>query len=176
MILIVALSGTAALLMTANRAQVSSDLRNRREALIDADVATIKDLSERYTCCPGSCTVNIATINASSSCAVDYPPADIDREDYYFPVGDQTAIDAFSKTNYDPATGNISSETGFCKDGTLVNNLVTAVQAIGPIDGVSRTVNVDDASVHRIRVTYSSTNPTIGRVVKIIPTVAAWCP
>jgi type II secretory pathway pseudopilin PulG len=32
--------------------------RNSQEALIEEDIATMEDLAYRYTCCPGSCTID----------------------------------------------------------------------------------------------------------------------
>lgn len=173
--LLIVLGGATTLLMAANRALRNSELRNGREALVDADVATIRELGERYTCCPGTCTTDIATINGAASCAVDFPPADTAKEDYYFPVNTQSAIDSFSLTSYD-SDGNVSAETGFCKDGTLVDNLVDTISGLPAVPGVNRAVNVDDALTHRIRITYTSVDPPINREVKIVPTVAAWCP
>lgn len=152
-------------------------LRNDQEALVDNDIATMEDLAYRYTCCPGVCTTNAGAISGSTTCrglgGTGTPQ--VGSEYYYFPYYSPTATPT-------PAITNMEN---LCRDGTLVNGLVTALQS-APFTtptGASlrswqaqptRTVVVDNPFVHRIRIDYSGNN--LNRTTIIVPMVARWCP
>lgn len=156
-------SGSAILITVANRMLGSSTSQNNAQAAIDSDTSRARKLAEDYTCCPGSCTSNVSTITAARSSGKCLGNAN--DSTYYFP---QLAAD-------------IPTFTTACESGTLTANLITAIQALGSLPDVSRTVTVDDGddlTSHRIRLAYSGTgaNTGISRIVKLVPTVAAWCP
>lgn len=156
-------SGSAMLITVANRMLGTSTSQNNAQAAIDSDISRVRKLAEDYTCCPGSCTSNAATITTargSGRCL-----GNANDSTYYFP---QLAAD-------------IPAFTTACEAGTLTANLILAIQSIASLPDVTRTVMVDDnsdLSSHRIRLIYSGTaaNTGIARVVKLVPTVAAWCP
>jgi len=156
-------SGSAVLIMEANRMLGTSTSQNSAQAAIDSDLARARKLAEDYTCCPGSCTATASVISAArSSGKCD---GGVNDSTYYFPQ-QSTDVPTFLDA---------------CSNGTLITNLVTAIQAQGVISGITRTVAVDDASdpiAHRLRITYTGTGGAAGinRVVKLVPTTAAWCP
>lgn len=162
-LLLLAASGSAVLITVANRLLGTSTSQSNAQAAIDSDISRARRLAEDYTCCPGSCTADAATITAaraSGKCA-----GTANDSTYYFPQ----------------QSNDVTGFDGVCANGTLTANLITAIQAQGTLSDISRTVTVDDASdptSHRIRITYSGTNGNAGitRVVKLVPTVAAWCP
>jgi prepilin-type N-terminal cleavage/methylation domain-containing protein len=152
-------------------------LRNNQEAVVDDDIAAMEDLAYRYTCCPGTCTIDAAVIAASATCAGqggDGKPH-VGTEYYYFPYYAPIA-------SYQPTPGNIQSVENLCSSGTLVDGLVTALKN-APLTDTSynktgiplkRTVVVDNALLHRIRVDYTGTN--LQRSTMLVPTAARWCP
>jgi len=160
-------SGSAVLIMVANTMLGTSTSRNNAQAAIDSDIARARKLAEDYTCCPGSCTVDPATITnarASGQCV-----GNANDSTYYFPQKD---------TVQNP---DVTSFSAACANGTVTDNLITAIQAQGTLSDITRTVAVDDANdltAHRIRITYDGSGGSAGinRVVKLVPTVAAWCP
>ena len=161
-----------------------SRVRNNQEAAIDDDIAVMEDLAFRYTCCPGSCTTDSAVISAALTCkgvgGVGTPA--VGSEYYYFPY---YAPAASALANVDAFAGSVDQsprdgvyENGACHTGQLVQGLVSVMSAAATTDlvaaDVTRSVVVDDAALHRIRLTYTGTN--LSRVVLIVPAVAAWCP
>lgn len=165
-------------------AHQQSRLRNNQEVAIEDDLAAMQDLAYRYTCCPGSCTTDTATIAASPTCkgvgGVGTPA--VGSEYYYFPYYAPAALalpnaEAFAGS-VDLAPRDGVFENGLCHTGQLLPALVTAMTAASSSDlaavDVSRMVAVDDAAQHRLRLTYTGTN--LERVVLLVPAVAGWCP
>lgn len=162
-LLLLAASGSAMLITAANSMLGTSTSQNDAQAAIDSDISRARKLAEDYTCCPGSCTTDATLISAARSsgkCA-----GNVNDSTYYFPQ--QAAdVDTFSSA---------------CANGSITGNLIAAIQGQGAISGISRTVAVDDSSdptSHRIRISYSGSGGASGisRVIKLVPTVAAWCP
>jgi prepilin-type N-terminal cleavage/methylation domain-containing protein len=162
-LLAVVASGSAMLITMANRMLGTSTTQNNAQAAIDSDISGARKLAENYTCCPGSCTADTTAINTargSGKCL-----GSVNDSTYYFP---QQAADVTTFSNA-------------CTAGTLTANLIAAIQSMGTLNGITRSVAVDDSSdptAHRIRITYAGTAAQAGitRVVKLVPTVAAWCP
>ena len=144
--------------------------RNSQEALIEEDIATMEDLAYRYTCCPGSCTIDPSVVAASPTCkgeAGNGTPA-IGTEYYYFPYYSPTAT----------TTPNIDAFEVLCTNATLVTALVNQLAAAPKSKaftdrGLTRSVVVDNASLHRVRVDYTGTN--LQRSTMVVPTAARWC-
>ncbi|MFM7086071.1 MAG: type II secretion system protein J [Cyanobium sp.] len=172
-------AGSAVLISVANRMLGTSTTHNNAQAAIDSDISRARKLAEDYTCCPGSCTTNATTIAAARTTGRCAPNAQVNDSTYYFPQ--------LETTTYPDVTGF----TNACANGTLVGSATSGLikeisdqgsSALGDA-GITRTVAVDDSTdptAHRIRITYtgSSSGGTTGinRVVKLVPTVAAWCP
>ena len=146
-----------------------SRVRNNQEAAIDDDIAVMEDLAFRYTCCPGSCTTDSAVISAALTCkgvgGVGTPA--VGSEYYYFPY---YAPASSGLANVDAFAGSVDQSP---RDGVYENGLCHTTTDLVAAD-VTRSVVVDDAALHRIRLTYTGTN--LSRVVLIVPAVAAWCP
>lgn len=163
-LLAIVASGSAMLITVANSMLSISTSQNNTQAAIDSDISRARKLAEDYTCCPGSCTADAATIAAARSSGKCIGNAN--DSTYYFPQ----------------QSADVATFTATCVNGTLVNNLITAIQALGNVSGVARTLAIDDSSdptTHRLRITYSGSNlsnASIIRVVKLVPTAAAWCP
>lgn len=176
-LIVLALWGTSMTLMVSNRTSRGSRLQSQLERLIEQDIAIISDLSERYTCCPGSCTTDatvINTANASGDCAMNSTGAGVDQ--YYAPVQPYIPIGGTFTT----AMANFRAA---CANGTLANNLITAfpVAPTAPAGATltRSTPTLEDAAAHRLAWTYTASidgSPVISRVVHLIPTVAGWCP
>lgn len=149
-------------------------VRNVQEALVDEDITLMEDLAYRYTCCPGSCTTDAAKISSSLTCRGrdgNGIPS-VGTEYYYFPY-------------YAPGastTPNITLLEDLCRNGTLVNELVAELR-VSPLKDsrfhysgqpLTRTVVVDNAAAHRVRIEYVGTN--LKRSTMLVPTGARWCP
>jgi Tfp pilus assembly protein PilV len=169
--LAVALGMAGAMNGVATRGLRNSTALNDRSAAVEADIAQIRTMAERYTWCSGGPALepsNVATCRSQD-------PAD---ESYYSPA---VSIDEAMASS---STGNTSMRRfqEACAFGTLTNGLITAIQARPQPDGVTRTVTpvtVDQLRTHRIDIIYSTSakdpNP-VSRRLMIVPTVAAWCP
>jgi type II secretory pathway pseudopilin PulG len=165
-------SGTAFTLMVANRASRSAGAITQLEALIDEDLAAIRDLSDRYTCCPNSCTADSATIAAgvtAGDCSTNSPGSD----DFYAPNQVSTTVNSAAMTAFRAA----------CANGTVTANFIAEFPAApnpaAPLGLVRSAPLQVSADQHRVQWTYTGTvngNTVINRVVDIVPTVAAWCP
>lgn len=156
-------AGIAIIFTRGNTALFGTKSTNQLEEAVDQDLARIKDISFRMTCCSGSCTTESGR---TSPCSIDpstntfYPPG---KQNYYFPdstldVGG-TAINAF---------------TAKCNNGTLVADLVSLIGNASLPAGVSRQFITSAAASHRLTVIYSGV--AASRSYILVPTVAAWCP
>lgn len=151
--------------------------RNNQEALIEEDIATMEDLAYRYTCCPGTCTTNSSDVEGSATCKGkdgDGKPS-VGTEYYYFPFYPATSPTTIA-TNPTPKIADLEA---LCASGTLVTALATqmtnAAKSQAFVDlGLTRSVVVDNASLHRVRIDYTGTN--LQRSTMVVPTAARWCP
>lgn len=163
--------GTATTLIIANRTSSRGGLQTKLETLIDQDLAAIRDLNDRFTCCPGSCTANAATIAtavASGSCST----STAGNQNYYAP-----------NQPLGTATTATQSFRTACIDATIATSLASEFPAVPAAPSgttlTRSTVTQVDAAAHRLQWTYTATvngSTAITRVVNLVPTVAAWCP
>ena len=134
---------------------------------IDSDISRVKQLSEQLTCCPGSCTTDTTTIASavtSGKCVSSTPGL----SSYYWPQ----------------ATADITTFTTACtatsSNGAIETAMITGINALAQPSGAVRTASVDEISAHRITVTYTGTTGSSGsfvnRTIKVVPTVAMFCP
>lgn len=166
-ILAVVASGTAIALMSSNRMLQQGGSRSRIDTLIDEDINKLKDAADRYTYCSGAYTWDGSTCNGVGP----------HNERYYFPAAtgtSSTAADAFGADCADLNGAMTNSLRGAMNGGDASLALSSAASALG----ITRSVILDDASSHRLRVDYGA--PSLGndnpRRVLIIPIAAAWCP
>lgn len=165
-------AAAAAILSSSNRALVGARTQDRRQALIDDDVARINNLSTRFTCCSGTC--GLSTTGCLSSTPGNdrlyYPQLDSDPN---------TAIPETAPQLEDPSTGA-------CNNGGIATAFIAQIQSSVPTTAlatlnVSRTapvrVSTTDGRDHRVRLTYrdSVSNREL-RVVDIQPIAASFCP
>lgn len=156
-------AGVATILTGGNTALIGTRTTNQLEEAVDQDLARIKDIAFRMTCCSGSCTTDSGR---TSPCSIDpstntyYIPG---KQNYYFPSSTldtgETAINAF---------------TAKCNNGTLVSELVSLIGNASLPSGISRAINTSQAASHRLTIVYSGA--TASRSYTLVPTLAAWCP
>lgn len=160
-------AGVATILTGGGKALIGTRNTNQLEEAVDQDLARIKDIGFRMTCCSSSCTTESGR---TSPCSID-PNPDLPantlyrsgRQNYYFP---DSTLDAGGTA--------INAFTVKCNNGTLVADLVRLIGNASLPPGVSRQFNTSDAASHRLTVTY--TGVTASRSYTLVPTLAAWCP
>ena len=149
------------------RSTTSTSTAANTLAAIDSDISRIKQISETLTCCPGSCTTNattIATAVANSKCGGSTPGL----SSYYWPLvsGDVTTFEAACNATL--------------ANGAIETAMLSAINGLTQPTGATRTASVDEIAAHRILVTYTGTTGTggsfVNRDIKIVPTVASFCP
>ena len=165
-VLAIITSGTAVMLMAANRMSTRSDSIDASAIAVEADLTAIQRISRRFTCCSGSCSVSIPTNYGSTKpCAVNSP----DDDRYFYPQLDDT-----STANVD----EVSAVDTLCLDASntaFMQPLKTAVDAIAAPANSSRTTTIQ--SNHILKVSYVDTvNGNTTRVAMIVPTMAYFCP
>lgn len=135
----------------------------RMEGLINSDLANLREAADFYTYRSGSYTWNGSTQAGTAA----------RTQNYYFPNATSASEVDAEKFRSD------------CDSGTMINTLLAAINgtdaslglsAAATSLGLQRTVVVDDASSHRLRIEYSGSNLSETRRVLIVPTAAAWCP
>lgn len=188
MLLIVS-SGTSVLIDSINRSSVSARLQIKINEDIESDIATVRGVADRLTCCSGTCLV--ATLNGAtglatfpsvdsgtttSSCATNNPR----NSAFFFPTRDDT-------TTASPIPGSTSARepdavTEFCANNTVTSPvmtpLLTAVNALpNPLaaQNITRVVSIQPNKV--LRVIYRETVPTTRdlRLISIVPPMANFC-
>ena len=82
-LLAVVASGSAVLISVANRLLGTSTSQSNAQAAVDSDISRARKLAEDYTCCPGSCTADAATI--TTACAAGKCLGNVNDSTYYFP-------------------------------------------------------------------------------------------
>ena len=182
-------AGTSVMMDSINR----SSLNTRREIKvnedIESDIATIRGVADRLTCCSGTCVV--ATLNATtglatfpsidsgtatSSCATNNPRSSA----FFFPTRDNTTTTA----PIAPSTSAREPDavTEFCADNSdtspVMTPLETAVNALpNPLaaQNINRVVSIQPNKV--LRVIYQETTPTTRdlRLISIVPPMANFC-
>ncbi|MEA5414893.1 type IV pilus modification PilV family protein [Synechococcus sp. BA-132 BA5] len=158
-LLVLSLTGTSVLFIESNRSSAAATLRYRQQALVDADLARVRRLNDRYTCSSGICT-SLGT-------------KELGKNDF-FPEPTSTAADGNSAAGH--------SFEALCKSTGLITQLVadigptpSGLTAAGitydPID------TTNQGGVHRYTITYtnSTSNEELRRVT-LVPTTVAWCP
>ncbi|MEA5410514.1 hypothetical protein VB737_01920 [Synechococcus sp. BA-120 BA3] len=188
MLLIVS-SGTSVLIDSINRSSVSARLQIKINEDIESDIATVRGVADRLTCCSGTCLV--ATLNAATglatfpsrdsgtataSCLTNNPRSSA----FFFPTEDDT-------TTSSPIPGSTSARepdavTEFCANNTttspVMTPLLTAVNALpNPLAArnINRVVSIQPNKV--LRVIYRETVPTARdlRLISIVPPMANFC-
>ncbi len=141
----------------------ATQVRYALEAAVDADVAVVQQLNDRYTCASGTCAVASSQPDRSG----------------YFPS--RTGVDADSNNLDD---GTQAFELKCLSPTELVNPLVSAINALPQPSGLNRTAEADTVpssgtalAYHRYTVTYTATEGgEVMRQLTLTPTTVAWCP
>lgn len=171
-LLSIVVSGTAVVLTSVNRSSAEARRVVTMDEDIDSQLAEIRQLSGRLTCCSSVCTVTPpTTFGTTSNCATNNP---LDSR-YFYPQRDDPATTA-TIVGTSPATSDERAAVDqLCASGDFLNPLVTAVNGLAQPAGVTRTAT---AQANRtIRIVYTDTvNSRVTRVANITPPMARWCP
>lgn len=147
-----AASMVGVLVGVSSRSTQSTQQVAEASSAIESDIARVRALAESYTCCAGTCTT---TPTASADCI-----GTLGDSSYYFPQ----------------QSAGVTAFTALCSNGGLTDALMTSIDGLSQPTGVTRAAVVkEDAAAHRLSITYSGSNG-VNKVVKIVPTVAGWCP
>ena len=164
------ISISATMFSISNRSTRQSGTAANTLAAIDTDISKIKEVAETLTCCPGSCTTNQTTINTAKTNGKCANPSNPGDSSYYFPL--QSAdVTTFS---------NACNATTAAND-SISQSFISSINALPLPSGISnRAATIDEISTHRVTVSYSGSTGAGGsfanRTIKIVPTVANWCP
>jgi prepilin-type N-terminal cleavage/methylation domain-containing protein len=152
-IISIILGGLITLPQIIGRGSQQTQRQNDGQAAIDSDLARLRTLANNFSCCSGSCT----TSPSPDACNGNNPG----QANFYIP-----AVNSPEETTFRTA----------CNAGTLASSLRTTLnsQTLDP-PITSRTVVVDSAVAHRLRVTYTAPG-NVERVAILVPTAAAFCP
>jgi prepilin-type N-terminal cleavage/methylation domain-containing protein len=161
----VLVAGVASIFFGGNSALLRTRAANQLEEAVDQDLARIKDIAFRMTCCSGTCTTESGL---ASPCSIDplsspltfYAPG---KQNYYFP---DPVLDTTSSA--------ITSFTNKCNSGGLTSELIALIGEGSLPGGVSREFNTTQAASHRLTVSYIGGGQS--RSYTVVPTVSAWCP
>jgi hypothetical protein len=169
----IAVVGSVTLTQSSGLTSRAATARYRQQSLVDADVARIRRLNDRYTCFSGTCTSSGSTDPGKNG---------------FFPTPPSTSPLACG-------TGTACSNfENLCRSTGLITQLVTEIGTTPTaLSNAGVTYSIDTANqgqqtvsefgtnvvrnLHRYTVTYtSSTSGEQLRKVTLVPTAAAWCP
>lgn len=169
-ILASALGMAGAMNGVANRGLSSSTLLNDRNAAVDADIAMVRSMAERYTWCSGA-----PSLEASDTpTCLGSSPSD---ESYFSPAVSPEDARVFE----DAGNGSKANFEQACQDGTLSNGLIQRINDRPTPAGITRNASGINSGgrTHRIQIVYQTArndaNPVVRSVV-ITPPVASFCP
>ena len=173
-LLAIVVSGSAILLSSVNRSSGRSDTLVALDSAIDSNLAQIKDLSVRLTCCSGACTLTPPTNfgTSTSACATDDP-----RDDrYYFPQRDDTSTTAnFAGTTTAREPDAVGQLCLPANNTAFMTPLKDAVDALSVPAGATRTTTIQPN--HILEVSFTDTmDSRVVRVANVRPSMANWCP
>jgi prepilin-type N-terminal cleavage/methylation domain-containing protein len=151
------LGSLAVLPQIIGRGSLETGRRNTSQAAIDANLADLRLLANHFSCCSGNCVTSAAPANCNGA-----GPGNPNF--YQPPASNPTAVAAFATA---------------CSTGTLAGTLQTALtsQIATPTQppGITRTITVDNADAHRLRIQYTAPG-NVERVAILSPVAAAFCP
>lgn len=170
-ILVASLGMAGAMNGVATRSLRSSTIINDRNAAVDADIAMIRSMAERYTWCSGAPDL----VRTDSPTCLGDTPAD---ESYFSPAVSQDDANIYEEVG-NPQKAAFEQA---CQSGTLNDNLIDRINARSTPQGLTRTASViknGGATTSRIQILYASPSGdenSVVRSVVISPPVAAFCP
>ena len=134
------------------RGSQQTQRQNESQAAIDSDLSNLRTLANNFTCCTGTCTVpNPLQCNNQ----------DPGKANFYIPTANSPAEASFKAA---------------CSSETLASSLEEIMNSQSLSTAItSRTIEVDSASAHRLRVTYTAPG-NVERLAILVPTAAAFCP
>lgn len=166
LILSIATLGTIALISTSRRQVMRSGEINEINALIEADLTSVRTANDRLICNDGTCRLSETTPT---------------KTDYFPSVGNPGSLTTSEKSNIrflERRCAYLSSSGTFDKSEGLAWQLRSLLPDAAP--QIKRTISdaAIDSTGHRYTVTYTRTggDSTILRQVTLVPTTIAWCP
>jgi prepilin-type N-terminal cleavage/methylation domain-containing protein len=172
-IMTIAVVGSVTLTQRSGATSSAASARYQQQSLVDADVARIRRLNDRFTCFSGTCTSAGTT--------------DPGKNDYFpTPVG--------AAPNIINSTAGDNFEA-LCRSTVLITQLVADIGTTPPSAltsaGVTYTIDTSNqgeqplgssppnlqSNLHRYTVTYTSAaSGEVLRRVTFVPTTVSWCP
>ncbi len=186
--LIIISAGTSVLIDSINRNSVSTRQQIKVSEDIESDIATVRGVADRLTCCSGTCVV--ATLNATtglatfpsvdsgtatSSCATNNPR----NSAFFFPTRDDTT----TTTPIAPSTSAREPDavTELCNStaepSPVMTPLLTAVNALPNPLAARNIARVVSSQNKVLRVIYreNTVPPRDLRLISIVPPMANFC-
>jgi len=149
----------------------SSTILNDRNAAVDADIAMVRSMAERFTWCSGAPSLEASD---TPTCLGNLPS----DESYFSPAVSQDDALIYEEVG-NPSKANFEQA---CRDGTLSDGLIQRINDRPTPAGFSRTaagINSGGERTHRIQVLYQTARTDENQVVRsvvITPPVASFCP
>jgi type II secretory pathway pseudopilin PulG len=186
--LVIITAGTSVLIESINRNSVNARLQIKVSEDIESDIATVRAVADRLTCCSGTCLV--ATINAAtglatfpsidsgtatSSCATNNPR----NGAFFFPTRDDTTTTApiapSSSAREPDAVTELCNSTA--NPSPVMTPLLTAVNALPNPLAAQNITRVVDSQYKVLRVIYreNTVPPRHLRLISIVPPMANFC-
>lgn len=173
-LLMLAMSGTGLMMASIASSATRSARTQALEENINSDLASIRQLSERFTCCSGTCTTTPPTSfgTATSSCATNDP-----RDDrYFFPQRDDPGTTTNLPGTTTPREPDAVDQLCDASNNTaFLTPLKTAIDALPVPAGATRTTTIQPARLVRITYTDTALARTV-RVAQLMPPMGLWCP
>jgi len=183
-IVVLVISGSAALMVIANRRFVSSQQRIEMNRQIDTHLQLIGDLARKYTCCSGICTVTPplpANTQTGTGGAVTKSCVTVDwrSRNYYFPARDDPTTTA-NITGTSPGTpSEMNAVDQICQTARNTDFMTpfrTAVTSATIPAGANWSVATTIQSEKTLRIVYTDTiNNVEARRSYITPAMAKNC-
>lgn len=174
-LLLIVVAGSVSLLNIANRSFGTSRDTSDVDNAIDLNLDEALALSERFTCCSGTCKIgppNANEVGSSRSCAT----ADPNDDNYFFPQQDDRNTDLIEPRAVD-AICSSENNTAFLQP---LKNAIDALPnpRFGNRNALAaiRTSEIQPDHVLQLTFTAPGTGGRVLHVTTIVPPMAAWCP
>lgn len=183
-VVVLAMAGSAALIVIANRRFVVSQQRIEMNRQIDSNLQAIKDLARKYTCCAGTCSTSpplAANTQTGTGGAITKSCVTTDWRSrlYYSPARDDPNTTAnFAGTN--PLTpSELNAVDQICQTANntaFMTPFQTAVNATAIPTGANWSRATTIQTEKTLRITYTDTiNNVALRTEYVQPIMASYC-
>lgn len=165
---VVSIGSVVAINVSTRNLTRSSEI-NELNALIEADLAAVREANDRFVCNNGTCSIS---------------NADLTRDQYFPAIADSTSLTNTELENvrfFKRRCGSLSDAGTFDATESLGVAIVAALNDAAQLPAPDPRIQREIATVgnsHRFRVSYISSedDATILRQVTLLPSTVAWCP